>query len=256
MPRNLLLVLLVLAGPASADPFDLRVRTTTPPTIATVAETLAHFLVPTGYHVACSDPLLGDYRDLCSRPAPVRVEGQVLALRSFLPTLVPDTVALYADPATLRLVFGPVTDATRFGVYPVAEPEVSPALIAEPLERAPAAVPASVPPPVIKTPEPMDEAAAMAPETPEVAAPIAPVARFKLQLRPGEALSMQLARQAPARYQIVWRARTDLLVAASAEIEGGTFEDTVVLALRALWRTKAPLRVSAYSNNVLVIESL
>jgi hypothetical protein len=256
MPRNLLLVLLVLAGPTSADPFGLRVRTTTPPTVATVAETLAHFLVPTGYHLVCSDPVLGDYRDLCSRPAPVRAEGQVLALRSFLPTLVPDTVALYVDSATLRLVIGPVTDATRFGAYPVPPLETSPALIAEPIERTPAAVAAPVERPVIKTPEPIIEAASIAPEAPEAVAPIATVARFKLQLRPGEALSMQLARQAPARYQIVWRARTDLLVAASAEIEGDTFEDTVVLALRALWRTKSPLRVSAYSNNVLVIESL
>jgi hypothetical protein len=253
----LLYLLLGAAGSASADPFALRVRTSTPPTVTTVAETITHFLVPTGYRLACVDPELGDFRDLCSRPIPARLSTQIAPLREFLPTLLPATMALYADPNTMRVVLGHTQGDQRFAEYPAPDPiptpvdpepvsEIAP-LIAEPIEPSttkpsPAVVEAEAPIPV--------------PATPEPAASIDVARAFTLQLRPGEALSTQIARQAPPGYQVVWRARTDLLVAASAELEGATFEDSVVAALRALWRTKAPLRVSIYSNNVLVVESL
>lgn len=84
-------------------------------------------------------------------------------------------------------------------------------------------------------------------------------AGFTLRLVPGEALSLQIIRQAPPEYrppngQIIWSSKDDLPVAAFATIEADNFDDALLITLQALWRTEMPLYVDHYSNNVIIIQ--
>jgi len=247
---------LTLSGAVSAaDPLDLVVRAKTPTALRTVGEHLRHFLAPTGWQLQC-----GDYADLCSRPASSLDRGR-LSLRAFLPLLVPESVgyAIDADSGIVTLIAA--TSDQRFAQTPSDVPSEAPT----PLQAAPVFedVPPVAPSPA---PEPnLLEAVAPAPAEPvdvptadaDEPAPTAPVSpQVALALVPGELLSTQIARHAPPGYQIVWRARTDLVIAAHATLTGPTYEDAVVATLKALWHTRNPLRVTHYSNNVLLIESL
>lgn len=273
-PIRKLLAACVLAGVgvASAADLDLRVRPTLPPEIRTVQQAIAYYLEPAGYSFVATDATYGDFGDLASRPvARTAPDNQPLPIRDAILAVLPDSVVLYIDTSAQRVILGRRPASARDArdrVHYLDQPRAveapaafeAPTVAAEPQLAGEPDTPMPSPdaagfvdiapePDARPTSEPDSETRT---EPMQDAEPV-PASGFSLRLVAGETLSTQLAKAAPEGYQIVWRAPNDLMVAANATISAGTFEDTVVQALRALWHTRNALIVSHYANNVLVI---